>query len=66
MGAMKFVAVDVETANPDLASICQIGIVTFENGSLSSAWQRLSDPKAYFYPWNVAIHGITERDVMGL
>lgn len=62
---MKFVAIDVETANPDLSSICQVGIAMFENGSLSSMWQRLVDPEDYFDPWNVSIHGITERDVRG-
>lgn len=62
---MDFVAVDVETANPDLASICQIGIVCFENGSVRSKWQRLVDPKDYFDPWNVSIHGITEKQIRG-
>ncbi len=32
---MNFVAIDVETANADMASICQIGLVKFENGILS-------------------------------
>ena len=46
---MKFVAVDVETANPDLASICSIGAATFENGTLVSEWYTLVDPRDYFY-----------------
>ncbi len=29
---MRFNALDVETANPDMSSICQIGIVHFEDG----------------------------------
>ena len=32
---MSFVAIDVETANADMAAICQIGLVTCENGHLS-------------------------------
>jgi hypothetical protein len=31
---VDFIAVDVETANPNLASVCQVGIVVFpEKGS---------------------------------
>ena len=60
---MRFVAIDVETANPDLASICQVGVVSFENGSIVGTWQRIINPKDYFDPWNVSIHGITETTV---
>ena len=31
---MEFVALDVETANPDMASICQIGVARFADGML--------------------------------
>jgi DNA polymerase-3 subunit epsilon len=60
---MRFVAIDFETANPNLASICQIGVVVFENGSVSKTWQSLVDPEDYFDGMNVSIHGITEDDV---
>src|SRR4030067_3587810 len=60
---MKFVAIDLETANPDLASICQIGLVSFEGGSVTATWQRLVNPEDYFDEWNVSIHGITENEV---
>ena len=33
----RFVAIDFETANADLASICQIGAVTFEGGVVREA-----------------------------
>ena len=29
---MNFVAIDVETANADMASICQIGLTKYVNG----------------------------------
>ncbi|GEM_PF-5074432 len=29
---MDFVPIDVETANPDMASICQIGVAGYRNG----------------------------------
>jgi len=62
---MDFVAVDVETANPDAASICQIGIVAFENGRVKESWQSLVNPEDYFDDFNVFIHGIDERAVRG-
>ena len=42
---MDFVAVDVETANADIASICQIGVVAFENGRVKESWQTLVNPE---------------------
>jgi DNA polymerase-3 subunit epsilon len=62
---MQFVALDVETANPDLASICQVGIVSFEGGAVAATWQRLINPEDFFDEWNVSIHGIAEGDVRG-
>ena len=59
----KFVAVDVETANADMASICQIGVVTFENGRVVDRWGSLVNPQDYFDDLNVSIHGIHEHDV---
>jgi DNA polymerase-3 subunit epsilon len=44
---MNFVAVDVETANPDFASICQIGIARFEGGKLTEEWSTLVNPDDY-------------------
>jgi DNA polymerase-3 subunit epsilon len=62
---MRFVAVDVETANADMASICSIGAAVFENGQLADEWYSLIDPRDYFDPVNVSIHGIREADVRG-
>ena len=60
---MDFVAVDVETANPDLSSICQIAVVDFKDGAVAGSWQSLVDPEDYFDPRNTAIHGISEATV---
>jgi DNA polymerase-3 subunit epsilon len=62
---MRFAAVDVETANEDLGSICQIGVATFEGGRLASEWKTLVDPEDYFDPMNVAIHQISSDMVVG-
>ncbi len=58
---MEFAALDVETANPDLASICQIGIVAFSGDSIVDQWQTIINPEDYFDEVNVSIHGITEN-----
>jgi len=60
---MDFVVVDVETANADLSSICQIGIATFESGKLADAWVSLVNPEDEFDPINVSIHGIDGHQV---
>lgn len=57
---MDFVAIDVETANPDMASICQIGIAKYRNDSLSDEWETLVNPEDFFDGLNVSIHGIDE------
>ncbi len=62
---MNFVVIDVETANPDFASICQVGVAAFRDGTLHSTWESLVDPEDYFDEINVAIHGIDERAVRG-
>ncbi|MBN2864898.1 MAG: hypothetical protein JXK16_02710 [Thiotrichales bacterium] len=62
---MDFVAIDVETANADMASICQIGVAKYNNGILVEEWSYLVDPEDYFDFINIDIHGITEEDVEG-
>jgi DNA polymerase-3 subunit epsilon len=57
---MNFVAIDVETANSFVSSICQIGIAGYASGRLASEWEILVNPLSDFDPWNTAIHGITE------
>ena len=65
MTAVDFVAIDVETANPDLASICQVGVVTFKDSKPSHTFQALVNPEDEFSPVNVSIHGIDESSVSG-
>lgn len=60
---MDFVAIDVETANSDCSSICQIGIARFENGELKETWESYINPRDYFDPMNISIHGIDENSV---
>jgi DNA polymerase-3 subunit epsilon len=59
------VAIDVETANPDMASICQVGVAGFEGGQVDREWCTYVDPEDWFDPYNIAIHGIDEDTVAG-
>ena len=63
LGMLTFNSIDVETANADRASICQIGIVHVRDGEIEDQWQTLINPEDWFDPWNVSIHGIDENDV---
>ena len=61
---LTFNSIDVETANADRASICQIGIVHVREGKIEDQWQTLINPEAGFDTWNVSIDGIDETDVI--
>jgi DNA polymerase III subunit epsilon len=58
-----FVVVDVETANRDPSTICQIGIVRFVEGAVAERWEQLVDPETDFDQLNSMIHGIGESHV---
>jgi len=62
---MRFYSVDVETANPDQSTICQIGVGIFEDGELVDTWKSYIDPKDYFHWRFIEIHGITPKMVQG-
>ena len=58
-----FSAIDVETANADPASICEIGIVHACGGAIRAEWSTLVNPGMPFTPGNTALHGIDARAV---
>jgi DNA polymerase-3 subunit epsilon len=60
---MNFISIDVETANEDMSSICQIGIAVVEDGEITGSHSWYVDPEDYFNPVNVNIHGITENTI---
>jgi DNA polymerase-3 subunit epsilon len=62
---MEFVALDFETANADMSSICQLGLVHFKDGLLQEEWKTFVDPEDFFDEINVSIHGIDETTVKG-
>lgn len=62
---MNFIAIDLETANADMGSICQIGIAVFSGGLLVGEWSTLVNPETYFDDINISIHGIEPHMVAG-
>lgn len=65
MEKVDFVAIDFETANAKLSSICQIGISVFRDGVVADSFESLVDPEDYFAGINVSIHGIDSEMVRG-
>ncbi|NDV48752.1 3'-5' exonuclease [Salipiger sp. PrR003] len=63
--SFRFVAVDVETANSDAGSICQIGLACVSDRDVEKVVTLLIDPKCRFDGMNVRIHGITAAHVSG-
>jgi DNA polymerase-3 subunit epsilon len=59
----QFIAIDVETANSDRSSICQIGLVAFDQDGLAWEWSSLVNPECDFDANNVRIHGVRSQDV---
>lgn len=62
---LDFIAIDVETANADRSSICQVGLAHFRDGRLTARWVRYVDPECDFDYGNIAIHGIRPQHVTG-
>jgi len=59
----SFTTIDFETANSDMASICQVGIVTYENGKETDRFSTLVNPEEPFWQANIAVHGIRPHAV---
>ncbi len=58
-----FAAIDFETANRHLSSVCSVGIVVVRNEIIVDRFYSLIHPVPNYYaPTNIAIHGITKED----
>lgn len=58
----NFTAIDFETANGKLASICQVGLVRVENGAIVHELELLVQPPGNEYHWgNSRVHGISRK-----
>ena len=64
MHSLNFTAIDFETANPNLNSACQLGIVVVQAGEIAERKSWLIRPPSDWFHFTY-IHGITWRDVAG-
>ena len=64
-GPFRFIALDVETANFDSASICQIGLACVDHDGDITVSSTLIDPQQPFAGFNVRLHGINPDRVRG-
>ena len=66
MSQLSFLAIDFETANPDQASVCQVGVAKVVNGAIVESDSWLVTPPTgieSFEPRFIRIHGITPKQV---
>ena len=58
-----FVAIDVETANEELSSICSVGVVIVSHGQIVDTYYSLIHPEPeYFSYFNRRVHGLSAID----
>lgn len=58
-----FAAIDFETANENLSSVCSVGIVIVRNGSITDRFYSLIQPEPNYYCYgNTTVHGLTAED----
>lgn len=63
-GPFRFVALDVETANHDRASICQIGVACVRLDNSIETWTTYVDPDTSTWAFT-GLHGISQSTVRG-
>jgi len=63
---MEFIVIDVELANQNPSSICQLGFVVYRDGKPIHEYSKLIDPDDDFSLRNFSIHGIDEDAVYGM
>lgn len=56
--SFSYVALDIETANDFRGSICSIGLVKFQDGTIIDTYYTLINPETSFDTFNISIHGI--------
>lgn len=63
-GPFRFVALDVETANNDRGSICQIGVARVRPDHSIETWMTYVDPRVDRWVFTY-LHGISAMTVRG-
>ncbi|WP_415182190.1 3'-5' exonuclease [Phaeovulum sp.] len=64
-GDFRFIALDVETACSNAASICQIGLACVQFDNRITTFSMLVDPRTRFDRFNIQLHGIGPATVAG-
>ena len=60
-----FAAIDFETANSQMCSVCSVGVVIVRDGIITERIYELIKPEPEWYAyWNTRVHGLTEKDTM--
>lgn len=62
-GPFRFIALDVETASRDSASICQIGLACVCHDNHIRSFTTYVNPEQSFAPFNTELHGIDAQTV---
>ncbi|MBO4445052.1 MAG: 3'-5' exonuclease [Bacteroidaceae bacterium] len=58
-----FAAIDFETANSCLSSVCSVGVVIVREGEIVDRYYSLIHPEPDYYSyWNTRVHGLTFAD----
>lgn len=58
-----FAAIDFETANNALTSVCSVGIVVYRDGQKVDEFYSLIKPEPEYYCyWNTRVHGLRKSD----
>jgi DNA polymerase-3 subunit epsilon len=58
-----FIAIDFETANQQLSSVCSVGVVMVRNGQIVDTFYSLIQPEPNYYSYFCQrVHGISQRD----
>lgn len=57
----NFTAIDIETANNSLSSICEIGVARFRECVLIESWRALINPETNYEPfYHTKVHGLAK------
>lgn len=64
-GPFRFIALDVETACGQAASICQIGLACVDHSNQVRSYVTYVDPETRFDAFNIQLHGIGPETVAG-
>lgn len=60
-----FAAIDFETANEQLSSVCSVGIVIVKNGIIAERFYSLIHPEPDYYSYSCSmVHGLTDQDTL--